>query len=32
MNNIILITVLVNKKLDTWNPIPTEDKTMRGSA
>lgn len=36
MNNIILFIVLVNKKLDTWTPLETEDKTedttMRGSA
>ena len=31
-NMIILITVLVNEKMDTWTPIPTEETTMRGSA
>ena len=31
MNMVILVIVLVNKKLDTWTPIPTEDSTMRGS-
>ena len=31
MNMVILVTVLVNKKLDTWTPLPIEDTTMRGS-
>ena len=31
MNMVILFTVLVNKNLDTWDPLPTEDTTMRGS-
>ena len=31
-NMIILITVLVNKKMDTWTPLTTEETTMRGSA
>ena len=30
-NMIILITVLVNKKLDTWIPLATEETTMRSS-
>jgi len=31
-NMVILFIVIVNKKLDTWTPISTEDTTMRGSA
>ena len=37
MNIIILFIVIANKKLDTWDPLPTsedttsEDTTMRGS-
>ena len=30
-NMIILFIVIVNKKLDTWTPLPTEDTTLRGS-
>ena len=29
---IILLIVIVNKKLDTWTPLATEETTMRGSA
>jgi len=32
MNMIILFIVKVNKNLDTWDPLPIEDTTMRGSA
>lgn len=31
VNMIILVIVLVNKEMDTWTPLPTEDTTMRGS-
>ena len=31
VNMVILFIVIVNKKLDTWTPLPTEDTTMRGS-
>ena len=31
-NMIILSIVIVNKNLDTWTPLPTEDITLRGSA
>ena len=31
MNMVILFIVIVNKKLDTWTPLPTEDTTLRGS-
>ena len=31
VNMVILFIVIVNKKLDTWTPLPTDDTTMRGS-
>ena len=31
-NMIILFIVMVNKRLDTWTPLETEETTMRGSA
>ena len=31
VNMVILVIVIVNKELDTWTPLPTEETTMRGS-